>query len=147
MDKSTQISESNITDGVKIISYIANDKGNQELVQGSMWSGVDVVNHLAWQEIDKHIEASKEKVAAGRASCLHYYMTANQMDTGLLASYTRQPRWLVRLHLIPFCFSRLRPGTLSKYAEVFNVSQDDLIQGELKPPVYNQRAYEENHVD
>ncbi len=147
MDKSTQISESNVTDGVKIISYVANNKGNQELVQGSMWSGVDVVNHLAWQEIDKHIEASKEKVAAGRASCLHYYMTANQMDTSLLASYTRQSRWLVRLHMIPLCFNRLRSGTLGKYAEVFNVSQDDLIQGELKPPVYNQRAYEENPVD
>ncbi len=147
MDKPNQISESNVTDGVKIISYVANSKGNQELVQSSMWSGVDVVNHQAWQEIDKHIEASKEKVAAGRASCLHYYMTANQMDTSLLASYTKQPRWLVRLHLIPFCFSRLRPGTLSKYAEVFNVSQNDMIQGELKPAVYNQRAYEGNSVD
>lgn len=147
MDQQNQIPESSITGGVKIISYVANNKGNQELVQGSMWSAVDVVNHQAWQEIDKHITASKEKVAAGRASCLHYYMTANQMDAGLLASYTRQPRWLVRLHLIPFCFSRLRSRTLGKYAEVFNVSKDDLIQGELKPPVYNQRAYEENPAD
>ena len=147
MDQPNQISESSVTDGVKIISYVANNKGKQELVQGSMWSPVDVVNHQAWQEIDKHIEASREKVAAGRASCLHYYMIANQMDTGLLASYTRQPRWLVCLHLIPFCFRRLRSGTLRKYAEVFNVSQDDLIVGELKPPVYNQRAYEENPVD
>ena len=147
MDQPTHISKSNVTDGVKIISYVANNTGNQELVQGSMWSGVDVVNDQAWQEIDKHIEASKEKVAAGRASCLYYYMTANQMDTSLLASYTQQSRWLVRMHLIPFCFNRLRSGTLRKYAEIFNVSQDDLIQGELKPPVYNQRAYEENSVD
>lgn len=147
MNKPNQILESDITDGVKIISYVANNKGNQELVQGSMWSPVDDVNNLAWQEIDKHIEASKDKVAAGQASCLHYYMTANQMDTSLLASYTRQPRWLVRLHLIPFCFSRLRPVTLNKYAEVFNVSQDDLSQGELKPAVYNQRVYEGNPVD
>lgn len=65
MDQPNQISERNITDGVKIISYVANDIGNQELVQCSMWSGVDVVNHQAWQEIDKHIEASKEKVAGG----------------------------------------------------------------------------------
>ena len=147
MDKPNQISESSVTDGVKIISYVANNMGNQELVQGSMWSPVDVVNHQAWQEIDKHIEASKEKVAAGRVSCLHYYMTANQMDTSLLASYTKQPRWLVCLHLIPSCFKRLGPGTLKKYAEVFNVSEDDLSQGELKPAVYNQRAYEGNSVD
>jgi hypothetical protein len=147
MTKPNQISESNVTDGVKIISYVTNNNGNQELVQGSMWSGVDVVNHQAWQEIDKHIEESTDKVAAGRASCLHYYMTANQMDTSLLASYTKQPRWLVCLHLIPSCFKRLGPGTLKKYAEVFNVSEDDLSQGQLKPAVYNQRAYEGNSVD
>lgn len=140
MSQPNEISKNNITDGLKIVSYVANKNGNQELVQESMWSPVDVVNHQAWQEIDKHIEASKEKVAAGRASCLHYYMTANQMDTSLLASYTNQPRWLVCLHLLPFCFNRLRPESLTKYAEVFNVSEDDLLQGELKPPVYNQKA-------
>ncbi len=147
MDQPNQISESSITDGVKIISYVENNKGNQELVQSSVWFPVDVVNHQAWQEINKQIEASKEKVSTGRASCLHYYMTANQMDTGLLASYTRQPRWLVCLHLIPFCFSRLGSGTLRKYVEIFNVSEDDLSHGKLKPPVYDQRAHGENSVD
>ncbi|BHH82331.1 hypothetical protein [Desulforhopalus sp. 52FAK] len=147
MDEPKQNSESSVTGGVKIVSYVANNSGNHELVQGSMWSPVDVVNDQAWQEIDKHIEASKEKVAAGRVSCLHYYMTANQMDAGLLASYTKQSRWLVRLHLIPFCFSRLGSTTLRKYAEVFNVSVDDLIKGALKPPVYNQSEYQESSFD
>ncbi|MFT5699132.1 MAG: hypothetical protein ACI8ZB_001989 [Desulforhopalus sp.] len=147
MNTQNQASDSDITDGVKIISYVANKIGNQELVQSSMWHPVDVVNHQAWQEIEKNIEASKEKIEAGRASCLHYYMTANQMDTSLLASYTRQPRWLVCLHLIPFCFRRLRAGTLNKYGEVFKVSLDDLLQGKLKPPVYNQKEHEGNPVD
>ena len=147
MEQPKHISKGDITDGLKIISYVANNNGTQELVQGSMWSPVDVVNHQAWQEIDKHIKTSKEKVAAGRVSCLHYYMTANQMDTCLLASYTKQPPWLVWLHLIPFCFNRLGSGTLSKYAEVFNVSEDNLIQGELKPPVYNQKTSGGSPVD
>jgi hypothetical protein len=147
MGQPNQIAESDITDGVKIISYVANKNGDQELVQSAMWSPVDVVNHQAWLEIEKHIEASKKKVAAGRVSCLHYYMTANQMNTSLLASYTRQPRWLVSLHLIPLCFSKLGSKTLKKYAEVFKVSPDDLRQGNLRPPVYNQRECEGNSVD
>lgn len=147
MEQLKHIPTGDITDGLKIISYVANKTGTQELVQGSMWSPVDVVNHQAWQEIDKHIQASKEKVAAGRVSCLHYYMTANQMDTSLLASYTNQPRWLVCLHLIPFCFNRLGSGTLGKYAGVFNVTKDNLIQGELKTPVYSQRAFGGSPVD
>lgn len=147
MDQSTKNEKNGVTGGVKVVSYVANNNGNHELVKGSMWSPVDVVNDQAWQEIDKHIAASKEDIAAGRVSCLHYYMTANQMDAALLASYTKQPRWLVRLHLIPFCFKRLGSGTLGKYAEVFNVSLDDLIQGELKPPVYNQSGHGESSVD
>lgn len=147
MDELNLNSDSRVACDVKIVSYVANNSGNHELVQGFMWSPVDVVNDQAWQEIDKHIVVSKEKVAAGRMSCLHYYMTANQMDTGLLASYTKQSRWLVRLHLIPFCYSRLGTTTLRKYAEVFNVSVDDLTLGTLKPPVYNQSEYQESSVD
>ena len=128
-----------ITDGVKIISYVANNKGTQELVSGSMWEPVAIFNGQAWQVIEKQIEASKEKVASGRVSCLHYYMTANQMDTGLLAKYTGQSRWLVRLHMVPFFFNRLRVGILEKYIEVFKISLDDLSPSTLKPPVYNQK--------
>ncbi|TKB10803.1 hypothetical protein [Desulforhopalus sp. IMCC35007] len=147
MGQLNEIPESDITGAVKVVSYVANKNGNQELVQGSMWSPVDVVNHQAWLEIDKHIGASKKKVAAGRVSCLHYYMTANQMDTSLLASYTRQPRWLVCLHLFPFFFRRLGAKSLKKYGEVFKVSPDDLRHGILKPPVYNQRECEGDSVD
>jgi hypothetical protein len=64
-------------------------------------------------------------------------MTANQMDTGLLAQYTGQPRWQVCLHLVPFFFHRLPAGTLKKYSELFKISPDDLTQGRLRPPLYN----------
>jgi hypothetical protein len=130
--------DSGITDGLEIISYVANNNGSQELVSGSMWHPVSVVNRQAWQEIEKKIEASKRKIATGQVSCLHYYMTANQMDTGLLAKYTAQPRWLVRLHLIPFFFNRLRAVTLNKYVKIFKVPQGDLIQGKLGTTVHNQ---------
>ncbi len=104
-----------------------------------MWDPVAIFNRQAWQVIEKQIEASKEKVASGKVSCLHYYMTANQMDTALLAKYTGQSRWLVRLHMVPFFFSRLRVGILEKYIEVFKISLNDLSPSTLKPPVYNQR--------
>jgi hypothetical protein len=60
------------------------------------------------------------------------------MDTGLLAKYTAQPRWLVRLHLVPFFFNRLRAVTLNKYVKIFKVPQGDLIQGKLGTTVHNQ---------
>jgi len=76
-------------------------------------------------------------VTAGRVSCLHYYMTANQMDIGLVAQYTRQPRWKVCLHLIPFVFARVSADTLRKYADMYRVSLADLRNGRLLAPIYN----------
>ncbi|WP_339134720.1 MAG: hypothetical protein WGN25_16115 [Candidatus Electrothrix sp. GW3-4] len=131
--------EESVTGGLHTISYIADAQGEQELIPGSVWQPVNIVNRQAWEEIEQHIAASKEKIAQDRVSCLHYYMIANQMDIGLLARYTGQARCLVRLHLIPFFFRRLGQKTLDRYAKVFLVSSKDLRQGILKDPVYNQQ--------
>jgi hypothetical protein len=141
MEPADKSFDSGITDGLEIISYVANNNGSQELVSGSMWHPVSIVNRQAWQEIEKKIESSKIKIATGQVSRLHYYMTANQMDTGLLAKYTGQPRWLVRLHMIPFFFNRMRAGTLNKYVKIFKVPQCDLILGKLETAVYNQSKF------
>lgn len=128
-------SEQNITDGLKIVSYAVNRDGDYELVPDFVWQPVHVVNDQAWQEIERQVTVSRRKVEEGRVSPLHYYMTLNQMDCGLLARYTGQPRWKVRLHLIPFVFSRLSTASLEKYAELYGISPDDLAAGRLRPPL------------
>ncbi len=142
MDIVIQATVKNITDGLEIASYVRDNRGNQELVAGSMWHPVDIVNRQAWAEIDKHIAAARKKVNAGRASCLLYYMIANQMTPSLLAAYSGQSRWLVRLHLVPFFFQRLPARNLHRYAEIFKVTVDDLRSGRLRPPVYKQKEQE-----
>ena len=129
--------DEDITEGQKIVSYSVNSNGDYELVPEFIWQPVNVVNQQAWREIEKKIALSRKKVFAGLVSCLHYYMTANQMDTGLLAQYTGQSRWRVRLHLVPFIFHRLSAATLRNYAHLFQISPDDLIKGRIRPPVYN----------
>jgi hypothetical protein len=132
-------SDKDITEGLKIINYSRNEKGEYEPTADHVWQPVNIVNHQAWHEIEKKIAWSRKKVATGRVSCLHYYMTANQMDISLLAQYTGQPRWKVRLHLLPFIFNRLPAATLKQYAELYKVSPDDLIKGRLLPPIYNRQ--------
>lgn len=141
MDRIDKPFDNDITDGLKIISYVAGNDGNHELVSDSMWHPVSIVNRQAWQEIDKKIESSKTKIATGKVSCLHYYMTSSLMDTGLLAKYTAQPRWLVCLHMIPFFYNRLGVETLNKYVKIFKVSLHDLVQGQLGAPVYNEKVH------
>ncbi len=126
-----------ITNGLKIVSYAVNDSGKYELTPDFLWQPAAVVNHQAWEEIAKKIAVSRDKVAAGRVSCLHYYMIANQMDIGLVARYTGQSRWKVWLHLVPFVFNRVSADTLRKYADMYKVSLDDLRKGRLLSPLYN----------
>jgi hypothetical protein len=126
-----------ITSGLKIVSYAVNDRGQYELSRDFFWQPVHVVNDQAWQEIARKIALSREKVAAGQVSCLHYYMTANQMNIGLVAQYTGQARWKVLLHLVPLVFRRLSGDTLGKYADLYRVSPDDLRAGRLLAPIYN----------
>jgi hypothetical protein len=123
-----------ITNGLKVMSYVRNDSGKYELTPDFLWQPVTVVNHQAWEEIAKKIAVSRDKVAAGRISCLHYYMIANQMDIGIVAQYTDQPRWKVCLHLVPFVFNRMSADTLRKYAEMYKISPDDLRKGRLLAP-------------
>lgn len=122
-----------ITAGHRIVSYSRNSRGEYEMVPEFICQPVTVANQQAWGEIDRQIARSRAKVLAGRVSCLHYYMTAALMDTGLLAHYTGQPRWKVRLHLMPFFFARLSAAALQNYADLFNVSPDDLSAGRLLP--------------
>ncbi len=131
--------EKDVTEGLATVSYSVNSDGAYELVSGPGWQPVNVVNAQAWREIEKEISVAEDKVHSGRASCLQYYMTANQMDVGLLARYTGQPRWRIRLHLMPFFFSKLAPDAIRKYAELFQVTSEDLKNGRLKPPVYERR--------
>ncbi|OGQ86981.1 MAG: hypothetical protein A2512_13380 [Deltaproteobacteria bacterium RIFOXYD12_FULL_56_24] len=137
MELPDRSSAEDVTDGLKIVSYAVNSNGEYELTQDFVWQPVGVVNHQAWEEIAKKISISRNKVTAGRVSCLHYYMTANQMDIGLVAQYTRQPRWKVCLHLIPFVFARVSADTLRKYADMYRVSLADLRNGRLLAPIYN----------
>ncbi len=147
MEEINESEENVIDEHITTVSYVANEEGDQELVSSTFWQPVNIVNHQAWQEIEKQIEKSKLKIQSGRVSCLHYYMTANQMDAPLLAKYTDQSRWMVRLHLLPFFFKRLGVKTLQTYADFFKVSSDDLRQGNLKQPIYNDQEYGSQSVD
>ncbi len=138
--------ERGVTDGIETVSYVAGKDGRQELKSGEMWHPVNIVNRQAWNEIERQVKRTRDKIAAGKISCLHYYMVVNHMDTGLLAQYTGQSRLLVFLHTFPFIFKRLGSDTLQKYADVFKIMPEDLIQGKLLPPVYG-KNHGEQHAE
>jgi hypothetical protein len=126
-----------ITDGLHTLNYRPNGSGQIATETLDSWQPVNEVNQQAWEEIERHIARATRKISSGRASCLYYYMVANQMNPPLLASYTRLPLWKVYLHLLPFFFKRLSTRQLEPYATLFQISADDLLACRLLPAVYH----------
>ena len=123
-----------ITGGLPVIAYQVDGHGEAHPQPGMLCQAAAIANQQAWQEIRAQIARSRQLVASGKRSRLHYFMTLHQMDCGLMAAHTGLPRLLVRLHLRPRVFRRLSRQTLVRYSQLFRVSIDTLRQGELPHP-------------
>ena len=70
--------------------------------------------------------AARQKVLAKQASPLLFFMEKGLMDVAIVAGYTGFFGWQVKRHLTPAVFERLADKKLQRYAEVFNVSVEEL---------------------
>ncbi|HLI92594.1 MAG TPA: hypothetical protein VKU83_03260 [Puia sp.] len=109
------------------ICYATDDKGKYttELSQG--WEVKTGALDVAWQDITERVKAAGEKVLRGEASPLLYFMELKLMDAAVLAGYTGLWKWQVKRHLRPAAFSRLSGRKLRRYAEVFEISVEELL--------------------
>jgi hypothetical protein len=110
----------------KELCYATDDSGKYttELSQG--WDVKAGALDVAWQDIEERIAAAREKVLRREASPLLYFMELKLMDIGVLAGYAGFWKWQVRRHLRPGVFKKLSARKLRRYAEVFDVSINDL---------------------
>jgi len=85
----------------------------------------------AWDQVNDKVEHARNKVLSGELSPLGYYIEKNIMDIWLVANYMGMWRWTVKRHLKPKIFARLKEETLEKYARVFNITKEQLIDTNL----------------
>lgn len=115
-----------MNDHRKEVCYAVDDQGNYVLTGSAGWDPKNIANGQAWELIDKAAGAALQRVRRGQASPLSYHMARHQMSVGLLAKYAGIGRLKVWLHLKPGPFSRLSPDVLQRYAEVFDLSVQEL---------------------
>lgn len=110
----------------KEICYATDDSGKYttELSQG--WDVKMSALDVAWEDIAERVKGAREKVLKQEASPLLYFMELKLMDVGVLAAYSGFWKWQVRRHLRPTVFKKLSDRKLRRYAEVFDISIDDL---------------------
>jgi hypothetical protein len=102
----------------------ASGKYTTELSKG--WEVKMSALDVAWQDIGERVAAARTKVLKQEASPLLFFMELKLMDVGVLAAYTGFWKWQVRRHLRPAVFKKLSDRRLRRYAEVFDISIDDL---------------------
>ena len=111
--------------------YSLDENGNYTTVQSVGWNPKNEVMKEAWDQVNEKVEHARNKVLSGEMSPLGYYIEKNIMDIGLVAKYMGIWRWTVKRHLKPNIFARLKEETLEKYARVFNITKEQLIDTNL----------------
>ena len=110
----------------KELVYAVDSSGNYTTALSSGWEVKAKALDVAWEDIEKRIEASRQKVLNNEASPILYFIELRLMDIGIVSAYTGFWKWSIKRHLKPSVFRKLPASKLQKYAEAFNVSVDEL---------------------
>lgn len=106
--------------------YTLDDDGNYTTSYSLGWEVKNAVMQQAWDNINEKIEETKRKVFNGELSPIAYYMEKNIMDVALLAKYMGLWRWTVKKHLKPKHFNKLSDEVIGQYADIFNITAEQL---------------------
>ncbi len=110
----------------KEVVYAVDSTGKYSKELSTGWDVKSKALDLAWEDIEKRIEAARQKVLNNEASPILYFLELRLMDIGILSAYTGFWKWTIKKHLKPAAFKNLSEKKLQQYADAFNVSVEEL---------------------
>lgn len=120
--------EKNLNEGKLAKLYYATDaKGHYTKVNSIGWEPETVAMEQAWDIVHAEVEAARQKVIAGIASPVLYFLKKNIMNVPMVAGYMGTLSIVVRLHMVPFFFNKLSRKTLERYAYTFRITVEELL--------------------
>ncbi|MFX0555706.1 hypothetical protein ACOCEA_02855 [Maribacter sp. CXY002] len=111
---------------IREMVYAVDENGKYTTTLSTGWDPKTIALDNAIKEIEERITLAKEKVLKKETSPIPYYMELHKMDIPVLASYVGIWQWRVKRHFKPSVFKKLSKRTLEKYAEVFEISIEQL---------------------
>lgn len=108
------------------LSYSYQDGGKFERNVGFHDDTDRLVLQQAWDLFAERIEDARQRVLAGKASPIVYYMEKNLLDPMNLSMMAGIAIWRVKWHCKPGVFKRLNDKLLLKYAIAFNITVEQL---------------------
>ena len=110
----------------KELCYATDESGEYITVNSSGWDPKTIALNKAIEDINERVEKARQRVIKNQTSPLEYYMELHKMDLQLLASYVGFWKWRVKRHFKPNVFNKLSDNILQKYADVFDISIEQL---------------------
>lgn len=108
------------------VCYVKNEEGKYETDLSIGWETKKVALDRAWEDIEERVKDAKDKVLAGEASPVLYFMEQKLMDLSVLSGYSGFWKWQIRRHMKPAVFKKLSEKQLQRYSDAFDISVDEL---------------------
>lgn len=118
--------EANSTlDGIQKVMYAKNDQGEFDRYRyGS--SVEEFATKIAIEEYELLKQECLVRIKQGIASPIEYFMYENRMDLPTLSSAVSMFQFRVKRHLRMSVFQKMSDGLLTRYADAFNITLQDL---------------------
>jgi hypothetical protein len=108
------------------VCYVVDESGKYTTVLSNGWEVKSSALDVAWKDVEQRIVDAAEKVKNRQASPILFFMELRVMDIGIVAAYTGFWKWQVKKHLKYPVFEKLSDAKLTRYAELFEVSLEEL---------------------
>ena len=127
MDVTEVPQEGNRTLGGHRKALYAKDAAGRMVIVASRGSEIDeIVTMQAIARMDVLAAEARQRVLAGKAAPLEYWMYARRMDVALLSQMTSLWQWRIRRHFKPRKFTSLPQKILMLYVEALGINADQL---------------------
>lgn len=114
------------TANIREVYYALDENGKYTTELSTGWDPKTIALNNALEQIKERVENARHRVLNNQTSTLEYYMELHKMDVTILASYVGFWQWQVKRHFKPAVFQKLKTKTLQKYADVFEISIEEL---------------------
>jgi hypothetical protein len=108
------------------LCYAVDENGQYTTEKSTGWAPKTIALDNAIEIINERTENAKQRVLNNTTSPIEYYMELHKMDLTILASYAGLWKWCVKRHFKPKVFNKLPHKMLQRYADVFDISIDQL---------------------
>jgi len=123
MDVNAVPQEGNATlGGHRKAMYAKDANGRMVIAASAGWEAEEIVTSHAVETLQAQAEQARERVKAGLASPLEFWMYERRMDVTLLSQTSGFWQWRVKRHLRPEGFAKLSIKQLERYAEALGIA-------------------------